>query len=83
MKRHRERKAQGIVLSPQFLIKPHGIKLLAENGWLAPDTPVDSKAVGDALLRFINASLKQSEKPKQAPKRKLRQALQSVTAWLL
>jgi hypothetical protein len=83
MKRHRTRKAQGIVLTPPIHISSYGVKLLAQNGWLEPDAPIDSEGVGDALRKFINASLKPLQKPKQEPKRKLRQAVRSVTAWLL
>ena len=83
MKRHRARKAQGIVVAPRFLINPNGIKLLAENGWLAPNAPIDKKNVGDALLNFINASLKASQDPKQKPNGKFRQAVRSLTTWLL
>jgi hypothetical protein len=79
MKRHRARKAQGIVLTPPIHITSYGIKLLAQNGWLEPDAPIDSEAVGDALRKFINASLK----PLQKPKRTLKNIVRAVTAWLL
>ena len=79
MKRHRARKAQGLVLTPQIPISPYGVKLLAENGWLAADAPIDSKTVGDALRRFINASLKQPQKPKH----RVKDMMKSVTAWIL
>ena len=78
MRRHRERKARGLILTPQFQINPYGIKLLAEKGWLTADAQIDSKSVSDALLRFINESLKQPQKPEP----KIRKALHAVTAWL-
>ena len=79
MRRHRERKGRGVILMPQFQINPHGIKLLAEKGWLTADAHIDSKLVSDALLRFINESLKQPQKPEP----RIRKALHAVTARLL
>jgi hypothetical protein len=87
MKRHRERKAKGIVLTPRYEVKPHGIKLLAENGWLAADASIDPKSVSDALLRFINETLKASQKPLHPPEKtkqqRFKDAVRTMRSWLL
>jgi hypothetical protein len=87
MKRLRERKAKGIISTPRYEVKPHGIKLLTEYGWLAADASVNSKSVSDALLRLINETLNASQKPLHPPEKLKRQrfkdAVQTMTSWLL
>jgi hypothetical protein len=81
MRRLRERRAEGIVLT-QIQINLRGIKLLADNGWLAPNTPADSKNVSSALVKFINASLNPSPAPSQKPKQRINRFARTMTSWL-
>jgi hypothetical protein len=75
-RRHRERKCEGIVLTPQYEVMPSAIALLVKRGWLAAGSPIDMDTVGEAISRLINQTL--ANKPEAPSPPPFRRALKSV-----